>query len=102
MKYIGFSTGALARGDFRRALQMLSGKKANAVELSALRQHELAPLVQQLEQLDLSRPRPSKASRCPYTLECRISSRVLRSQVLEFLAGFPIVEQLKEPRVRPK
>ena len=55
MKRIGFSTGALARGDFRRALQMLSGKKANAVELSALRQHELAPLVQQLEQLDLSR-----------------------------------------------
>jgi hypothetical protein len=55
MKYIGFSTGALARGDFRRALQMLSGKKVNAVELSALRQEELAPLVQQLEQLDLSR-----------------------------------------------
>ena len=55
MKRIGFSTGALARGDFRRALQMLSGKKTNAVELSALRQDELAPLVQQLGQLDLSR-----------------------------------------------
>jgi hypothetical protein len=34
---------------------MLSGKKINAVELSALRQAELAPLVQQLDQLDLSR-----------------------------------------------
>jgi hypothetical protein len=55
MKRIGFSTGALARGDFRLALQMLSDKKANAVELSALRQDELAPLVQQLAQLDLSR-----------------------------------------------
>jgi hypothetical protein len=55
MKCIGFSTGALARGDFRRALQMLSGKNVNAVELSALRQDELAPLVQQLGQLDLSR-----------------------------------------------
>jgi hypothetical protein len=55
MKCIGFSTGALARGDFRRALQMLAGKKVNAVELSALRQDELAPLVQQLDQLDLSR-----------------------------------------------
>jgi hypothetical protein len=54
MKYIGFSTGALARGDFRRALQMLSGKNVNAVELSALRQDELAPLVQQLGQIDLS------------------------------------------------
>ena len=55
MKRIGFSTGALARGDFRRALEMLSDKKVNAVELSALRQDELAPLVQQLEQLDLGR-----------------------------------------------
>ncbi|HWO32310.1 MAG TPA: TIM barrel protein [Candidatus Acidoferrum sp.] len=55
MKCIGFSTGALARGDFRRALQMLSGKNVNAVELSALRQAELEPLVNQLGQLDLSR-----------------------------------------------
>jgi hypothetical protein len=55
MKRIGFSTGALARGDFRQALQMLSDKKANAVELSALRQNELEPLVNQLGQLDLSR-----------------------------------------------
>jgi hypothetical protein len=55
MKYIGFSTGALARADFRQALQMLSGKNVNAVELSALRQDELGPLVQQLGQLDLSR-----------------------------------------------
>lgn len=55
MKHIGFSTGALARGDFRRALQMLRDKDVNAVELSALRQDELAPLVGQLGQLDLSR-----------------------------------------------
>lgn len=55
MKCIGFSTGALARGDFRRALQMLSGKNVNAVELSALRKDELEPLVNQLGQLDLSR-----------------------------------------------
>jgi hypothetical protein len=55
MKCIGFSTGALARGDFRHALQMLSDKNVNAVELSALRQDELALLVQQLGQLDLSR-----------------------------------------------
>lgn len=55
MKCIGFSTGALARGDFRHALQMLSDKNVNALELSALRQDELALLVQQLDQLDLSR-----------------------------------------------
>jgi hypothetical protein len=55
MKLVGFSTGALANGDFRRALQMLTNKNVNAVELSALRQNELAPIVQQLEQLDLRR-----------------------------------------------
>jgi hypothetical protein len=54
MRCIGFSTGALARGDFRLALQMLVGKGACAVELSALRQHELVPLVDELQRLDLS------------------------------------------------
>jgi hypothetical protein len=53
MRPIGFSTGALARGDFRAALQMLAGKNTSAVELSALRQDELAPLVEQLDHLDL-------------------------------------------------
>jgi hypothetical protein len=54
MRCIGFSTGALARDDFRQALQMLADKDVNAVELSALRQHELAPLVEQLGQLELA------------------------------------------------
>jgi hypothetical protein len=53
MKCIGFSTGALARNDFRRALQMLADKEVSAVELSALRQDELEPLVAQLGQLEL-------------------------------------------------
>jgi hypothetical protein len=54
MRCIGFSTGALARHDFRRALHMLTSKNVSAVELSALRQDELVPLVEQLDQLDLS------------------------------------------------
>jgi hypothetical protein len=54
MRCIGFSTGALARNDFRTGLQMLTGKNVSAVELSALRQDELVPLVEQLDQLDLS------------------------------------------------
>jgi hypothetical protein len=53
MRHIGFSTGALALGDFRQGLQMLAGKNASAVELSALRQNELAPLVAELDHLDL-------------------------------------------------
>jgi hypothetical protein len=54
MRQIGFSTGALARGDFQRALEMLATKSVSAVELSALRQAELAPLVEQLDRLNLS------------------------------------------------
>jgi hypothetical protein len=54
MRRVGFSTGALARGDFRKALQMLAGKDVSAVELSALRQDELMPLVKQLGELDLT------------------------------------------------
>ena len=54
MRCIGFSTGALARDDFRRALQTLANKDVDAVELSALRERELAPLVEQLGQLELA------------------------------------------------
>ena len=53
MILIGFSTGALALGDFPRALGMLTGKSVNAVELSALRTHELPHLVAALGALDL-------------------------------------------------
>lgn len=53
---IGFSTGALARGDFRRGLalqQRLQG--LDAVELSALRDTELEPLVAAANTLELSK-----------------------------------------------
>lgn len=53
MPAIGFSTGALARGDVQRGLALLRGKTANAVELSALRQNELPVLVHLLSDLDL-------------------------------------------------
>src|SRR6185312_13191248 len=53
MPPIGFSTGALARGDVQHGVQMLRGTTANAVELSALRQNELPVLVDLLDQLDL-------------------------------------------------
>ncbi len=53
MRPVGFSTGALALGDVERALRMLEGSGATAVELSALRLHELAPLLERLASLDL-------------------------------------------------
>jgi len=52
---VGFSTGALAFGDFRRALNMLRVRRdILAVELSALRQPELLPLRDAANELDLS------------------------------------------------
>ena len=54
MRHIGFSTGALAFGDFSTALRMLRNKRCDAVELSALREAELAPLIDALDTLDLA------------------------------------------------
>jgi hypothetical protein len=54
MRILGFSTGAIALGDFRRALELLSGHSLPAIELSALRTEELTPLVGALDTLDLS------------------------------------------------
>jgi hypothetical protein len=53
MRPIGFSTGALAYGDFRLGLKILSGTDATAIELSALREAELGPLVGAIDSLDL-------------------------------------------------
>ncbi len=51
---IGFSTGALAFGDYRHGLALLAGTGARAVELSALRENELPGLMAGLAELDLS------------------------------------------------
>lgn len=54
MRTIGFSTGALAYADFRRGLRIVRSHALGAVELSALREHELQPLVEALDTLDLA------------------------------------------------
>jgi hypothetical protein len=53
MRPVGFSTGAMASADFREGLRMLTGKSLQAVELSALRQPELTPLLEAIPSLDL-------------------------------------------------
>lgn len=53
MNPIGFSTGALALGDFDSALRYLQNKPINAVELSALRVSELPPLLNAISTLNL-------------------------------------------------
>lgn len=54
MRPIGFSTGALAFSDFRKALAMLRNTDVQVVELSALREAELQPLLAAIGTLDLS------------------------------------------------
>lgn len=54
MPRIGFSTGALAKGDFRTAVGIARGFRLDAIELSALRLCELAPLVEFAMGADLS------------------------------------------------
>ncbi len=53
MRPVGFSTGALARSDFRSALLRLRDLGLEVVELSALRIEELSPLLEALPTLDL-------------------------------------------------
>lgn len=49
---IGFSTGSIALDDVRRGLQIATHRRANAVELSALREDELDPLLASLDRLE--------------------------------------------------
>jgi hypothetical protein len=53
MRPIGFSTGALAYADFRKALSILDGTGICVLELSALRYVELDPLLAAIDDLAL-------------------------------------------------
>ena len=55
MQPLGYSTGALALSDFRKALQILKDQPVQVVELSAIREQELIPLLHSLRDLDLSK-----------------------------------------------
>lgn len=55
MRLIGFSTGAIALGDFSRALALLGKFDFQAVELSALRISEVEPMLLALPTLNLNR-----------------------------------------------
>lgn len=55
MRRFGFSTGALARGNFKAALRALREHQVPVAELSALRVEELSPLLDALPDLDLDR-----------------------------------------------
>ncbi len=49
---IGFSTGSIALGDARRGLRVARHERTSAVELSALREDELDPLLESLQGME--------------------------------------------------
>jgi hypothetical protein len=56
MRHIGFSTGAVATGDFSSALALLAKEPGiDSIELSALRLHEVEPLLRAIPSMDLDR-----------------------------------------------
>ena len=56
MRRIGFSTGALAKGDFREGIRLQQSiAQIDALELSALRESELDPLIDAIPTLELER-----------------------------------------------
>lgn len=57
MRAYGFSTGAIAKGDFARALTLLNEVAVSALELSVLRMHEIEPLATAVDRLQLERYR---------------------------------------------
>jgi hypothetical protein len=52
MRSFGFSTGALAKGNFQEGIDLQKGR-VKAIELSALRESELEDLIEALPSLDL-------------------------------------------------
>ena len=55
MLHIGFSTGAIALGDFQKAVKILDSHSFDSIELSALRVNEIEPLIKALPALDLKK-----------------------------------------------
>ena len=90
MRMIGFSTGALARSDYRHALGMLADKDVNAVELSALRQEELQPLVEDLDNLDL-RKFQYIAVHAPSSLDPAFEEIAIHLLATAAARGWPII-----------
>ncbi|MCU1258332.1 MAG: hypothetical protein JWO80_1217 [Bryobacterales bacterium] len=90
MRPIGFSTGALARGDFRRALAVLREHRVGIVELSALRLEELEPLISAIPLLDLAGFK-FVSIHAPSRFDQQSESRVLNLLSRRELSAYPVV-----------
>jgi hypothetical protein len=90
MRPIGFSTGALVRGDFQRALNVLDVLDIRIVEVSALRLCELEPLCAALPALDLVRFEYASIH-APSHFPQEFENWVLQRLAAVERCGFPVV-----------
>ena len=91
MRPLGFSTGALAYADFKRGLAMTqSSPQCSAIELSALRQPELIPLLASLDTLDLSQF-TYVSIHAPSQFEPEWEAQAAKYLLAELRRGWPIV-----------
>jgi len=87
---LGFSTGSLALGNVRLGLKMVEGTPTAAIELSALREKELVPLIESLESLDLEQFSYISVH-APSRLERMSEDEVVSLLETVALRGWPIV-----------
>ena len=90
MRPIGFSTGAVALGDFRRALDQLREHHIEVVELSALRIGELKPLVTAMADLDL-RSFSFVSIHAPSRFPSEVEQSVIEQLGVFAERGYPVV-----------
>jgi hypothetical protein len=90
MRPIGFSTGALARGDFRTALALLQTRGVEVVELSALRIEELEPLLTALPGLNLASFK-FVSIHAPSRFSQEMEHRIVELLSGEQACGYPVV-----------
>jgi len=90
MRPVGFSTGALARGDVSRGVEMIAKNALHVIELSALRQNELQPVVEMLDNLDLT-PFDYISFHAPSSIEPAFEAIALELLDRIHARGWPIV-----------
>jgi hypothetical protein len=87
---IGFSTGSLAYSNFKQGIDLLKEQQIPVIEISALREIELEPLLESIDQIDLSFFKYI-SFHAPSRLVHLSEAELVRKLVALGKKGFPIV-----------
>lgn len=86
----GFSTGAIAKGNFFAAIEWLQSSTANAIELSALREEEVKHLVDSIDVLELEKF-DYISFHAPSKLSCLTEEELIDILMPVVRKGWPII-----------